>query len=182
MTLKTSAESPKHMGQLGLGVQKLLTQKTTPGYFLPGATKMLKAKCTRLAGQSTVIGNTAFAFDQKGITRVTDQGNTRLDFDVLCVQNGVVRLADDETPAQSDHVSAMKQSAVPAAAPVEPMTSAELPKGELLVVDEAPMEEATDSLETAPPDLVVPAPVEEDKPAEHKPEKFESRRKPPKKG
>lgn len=90
--------------------------------------KMLKARCERLTGRSTVIGNTAFAFDKDGVCSVLDQGNARVDFELLLQQNGVRPF--EEAPA-------VVQEAAPKA--VRPV-----------IVPDAPVEDEIEPLEDAP--------------------------------
>ena len=71
---------------------KAAFETPTRGYFTEG--HMLKAKCPRLAGRSTVLGNTVFAFDKDGVCSVLDQGNARVDYELLLQQNGVQKFEE----------------------------------------------------------------------------------------
>lgn len=59
---------------------------------------MLKARCLRLAGQTTVIGSTVFSFDVSGVCSVENLGNAKVDFDILLQQNGVLPFEEEVKP------------------------------------------------------------------------------------
>lgn len=158
---KQRSESPKHSGQLMSSLAKQFTAPTTPGYFREGP--MLKAMCKRLAGRTTVIGNTVFTFDKAGICRIINQGNTALDYEFLLKQNGVHKLDDDEKIIPRYPLS-----------PAVEETPA-LPVFEVPVEDDDEVEAEHDEMEAAPPAVIVPP-----MPTEKSVDKFESRKKPAK--
>jgi hypothetical protein len=106
--------------------------------------KMLKARCERLTGRSTVIGNTVFAFDKDGVCNVLDQGNARVDFEILLQQNGVRPF--DVAPVVAAPVVAAPVVAAPVVAEEVPAPKAVSP----VIVPDAPVEEEIEPLEEAP--------------------------------
>lgn len=94
--------TPKNYAQVSNSFLKAAFDTPKRGYFTEGP--MLKAKSMRLAGKSTVVGNTVFSFDKEGICKVIDQGNARLDFEVLIQQNGVQKVEDVVAAPAADAV------------------------------------------------------------------------------
>lgn len=166
-TRETLMQAPKSGGAVGLNLLKLATKVAPLGYKTEGP--MLKAQCKRLAGRAHVINNTVFRFDENGICRLIDQGYDGAAFELLCKQNGVVRL-DPETE--------LPMGQQPAAAPAVVEEPKKAKKAEVVVeaAVEAP-KTVDENWEAGPPDLVVPAPaaeeaaVEDTKKARRKPAK-----------
>jgi len=134
-TRENLAKGSKTVGQLLLGLHKT-AREAAPNKEVNMAAKWLKAKCMRLAGRSTVIGQTAFAFDIDGLCKTLDQGNARVDYQVLIAQNGVTEVMD----APMSPTPRLIIPAMPKSAPVKVF------------------EETTNGVEEdmSPPDLIVP--------------------------
>lgn len=61
-----------------------------------GSSMKVKAKCTRLAERSVVVGNTAFSFNKEGVCEVEFVGRASagFDFDLLLKMNGVSKVVE----------------------------------------------------------------------------------------
>lgn len=85
---------------------------------------MLKAKCTRFANRTMVVGKTAFVFDRDGICSVADVANTRVDYEQLLTMNQVTPVTDDEPlvadPPEQTVTEPDKPGEVTTTAPDEP--------------------------------------------------------------
>lgn len=166
-TREAAAKSQRSPGAAAMGIAKNLAQPTRPGFFNEenmAPSQMLAAQCKRLAGRSTVIGNTVFAFDKDGICRVINHSNVIYDFAILLRQNGVIVLDPitlrplDPTVDGDPVVEAPEVP--PVAPPVDETTSIEPPAPLEVVpveVTEPPVAPPTPESPTAPFDPAVTA-------------------------
>lgn len=140
-TIKARAEGAKTPGQVGMGMKNMFFQTNKPGYFTEenmAKAKILRAKCPRMAGMSTVIGNTVFSFDAEGMCRKISEGHSLYDFDVLCSLNGVTRIEDD----------------IPVAELAKTLTPLKVVSP---IIPDVPSVTSLDVSDEGEPDLVVPA-------------------------
>src|SRR5258706_16057376 len=123
--LKSSADAaPKTPEAVRWSFLKKAAFEQAPlGYFTEAnmSVKKLQACWPAMANKTTVINNTVFAFDKNGVCTVLDEGNTRLDYELLL---------------QKRHVQPWPLQPVPAAVPA----SVEEPQAAAPVVDSAPEE------------------------------------------
>jgi hypothetical protein len=125
-----------------------LTQPTPVG---KESKKVRKAYCPRFANRQTVIGNTVFNFDAKGICtfKNTYRATCIEDFEQLVKMNGITELDKDGT------IPTQKDVSVPPTQSVEPAKAQELPRSSLPVVP-------SDNTRIEQPEINLPYRVEPD--------------------